>query len=64
MKIVLVTGMSGSGKSVALNVLEDSGFFCIDNLPVALLNQAVNGLSTEPQRLLAVLNKSESRAMM
>jgi len=31
MKIVLVTGMSGSGKSVALNVLEDSGYFCIDN---------------------------------
>ena len=35
MKIVLVTGMSGSGKSVALNVLEDASYFCIDNLPVA-----------------------------
>ena len=41
MKVVLVTGMSGSGKSVALNVLEDSGYFCIDNLPVAFLEQAL-----------------------
>lgn len=35
--IVLITGMSGSGKSVALNALEDTGFFCVDNLPPELL---------------------------
>lgn len=35
--IVLITGMSGSGKSVALNALEDAGFFCVDNLPPELL---------------------------
>jgi RNase adapter protein RapZ len=35
--IVLVTGISGSGKSVALHALEDSGFFCVDNLPPELL---------------------------
>ena len=34
---ILVTGMSGSGKSVALNVLEDSGYYCVDNLPANLL---------------------------
>jgi UPF0042 nucleotide-binding protein len=37
LQIVLITGMSGSGKSVALNALEDAGFFCVDNLPPELL---------------------------
>ena len=37
MEIVLITGMSGSGKSVALNALEDVGFYCVDNLPPELL---------------------------
>jgi UPF0042 nucleotide-binding protein len=37
MEIVLITGMSGSGKSVALHALEDAGFFCVDNLPPELL---------------------------
>jgi UPF0042 nucleotide-binding protein len=36
-RVVLVTGISGSGKSVALHALEDSGFFCVDNLPPELL---------------------------
>jgi RNase adapter protein RapZ len=53
-KIVLVTGLSGSGKSVALNVLEDSGFSCIDNLPVAFLDQVVTTLQQQGQRQLAV----------
>ena len=37
MQLILVSGLSGSGKSIALNVLEDSGYFCIDNLPLPLL---------------------------
>ena len=37
LEIVLITGMSGSGKSIALNALEDAGFFCVDNLPPELL---------------------------
>ena len=37
MRILIITGLSGSGKSVALNTLEDDDFYCIDNLPVALL---------------------------
>jgi len=37
MEIVLITGMSGSGKSVALNALEDAGYYCVDNLPPDLL---------------------------
>ena len=47
MKLVIVSGRSGSGKSTALHVLEDLGFYCIDNLPVGLLlelgKQAFNG---------------------
>ena len=41
MEIVLITGMSGSGKSVALHALEDAGYFCVDNLPPELLLQFV-----------------------
>jgi RNase adapter protein RapZ len=37
--VVLITGMSGSGKSVALRALEDAGYFCVDNLPPELLSQ-------------------------
>jgi UPF0042 nucleotide-binding protein len=36
-KIIIITGLSGSGKTTAINALEDAGFFCIDNLPVVLL---------------------------
>ncbi|MEM6512141.1 MAG: RNase adapter RapZ [Pseudomonadota bacterium] len=41
MRLIIVSGLSGSGKSVALHVLEDLGFYCIDNLPAALLKSAV-----------------------
>lgn len=37
MRLVVLSGVSGSGKSIALNALEDLGFYCIDNLPIALL---------------------------
>jgi len=40
-EIVLITGMSGSGKSVALNALEDAGYYCVDNLPPELLTPFV-----------------------
>ena len=39
MRFVIVTGMSGAGKSSALKTLEDAGYFCVDNLPVALLDK-------------------------
>ena len=38
-EVVLVTGMSGGGKSIAMHALEDAGFFCVDNLPPELLPQ-------------------------
>ena len=37
MRFVIVTGMSGAGKSTALNTLEDIGYFCVDNLPIQLI---------------------------
>jgi len=37
MQLILISGLSGSGKSVALKTLEDSGFYCVDNLPAELL---------------------------
>ncbi|MBE2212136.1 MAG: hypothetical protein IAE66_11015, partial [Xanthomonadaceae bacterium] len=43
--LLLVTGMSGSGKSIALKMLEDSGYYCVDNLPAELLNDCVRSLS-------------------
>lgn len=41
MEIILITGMSGSGKSVALHALEDTGYYCVDNLPPELLSSFV-----------------------
>ena len=54
MRIVLITGISGSGKSVALNVLEDAGYYCVDNLPPALLGSLVTTLTDEGTPMLAV----------
>jgi len=42
--LVIVTGLSGSGKSIALAVLEDSGYYCVDNLPANLLPQMIDFL--------------------
>lgn len=44
MRLIIVTGLSGSGKSVALHTLEDEGFFCIDNLPSNLLPDLIDKL--------------------
>lgn len=44
MQLFVLSGLSGSGKSVALKVLEDSGFYCVDNLPAELLNSLVDYL--------------------
>jgi len=44
MQLILITGMSGSGKSIALNALEDLGFYCVDNLPAKVLPEVVEYL--------------------
>ena len=54
MQLIIVTGISGSGKSLAINVLEDAGFFCIDNLPVQYLLDVAMSLEREGQSKVAV----------
>lgn len=44
MKLVIVSGLSGSGKTVALRTLEDAGFYCIDNLPLGMLPELVDNM--------------------
>ncbi len=46
MRFVIVTGMSGGGKSTALKMLEDAGFYCVDNLPISLVEKFVELIST------------------
>ncbi len=54
MRLVLITGMSGSGKSVALRLLEDIGYFCVDNLPPRFLAQVTSYLADASQDEVAV----------
>jgi len=50
LQVVAVTGMSGAGRSTALRALEDLGYFCVDNLPPALIPKLIE-LLTDPQAL-------------
>jgi UPF0042 nucleotide-binding protein len=54
MQLVLISGLSGSGKSVALHLLEDAGYYCVDNLPVIMLTVLVRMLKEEKIRKVAV----------
>jgi len=62
MRIILITGISGSGKSVALNALEDVGYFCVDNLPPRFLPQLAQYLSDDGYERLAVAIDARSSA--
>jgi RNase adapter protein RapZ len=54
MDLILISGHSGSGKSVALHLLEDAGYYCVDNLPVVMLTVLVRMLKEEGIRKVAV----------
>jgi UPF0042 nucleotide-binding protein len=54
MQIHLITGISGSGKSVALKAFEDSGYDCVDNLPVPLLENLITAMENEGHEFVAV----------
>ncbi len=54
MKLFLISGLSGSGKSVALKVLEDSDYYCVDNLPVELLPSLIANLQQSGRTRCAV----------
>lgn len=47
--VVIITGLSGSGKTLALRALEDAGFFCVDNLPVALIGSFISEVGQRPE---------------
>ena len=63
MELIIVTGLSGSGKSIVLRVLEDSGFYCIDNLPATLLPQISHHLDATNQKKVAISIDSRSAAL-
>jgi UPF0042 nucleotide-binding protein len=54
MHIVIISGLSGSGKSIALNMLEDAAYYCVDNLPSQLLQQLVDQLEQQGYDKVAV----------
>lgn len=54
MRFVVVTGMSGAGKSTALKILEDTGFYCVDNLPVSLIEKFVELIATPNSEITKV----------
>ncbi|MDP2515148.1 RNase adapter RapZ [Photobacterium damselae subsp. piscicida] len=56
MRLMVVSGRSGSGKSVALRVLEDLGYYCVDNLPVNLLTQFIETIGDEQQDVAVSLD--------
>lgn len=62
MRFVVVTGMSGSGKRTALKMLEDVGFFCVDNLPVLLIEKFVELLATPNNEITKVALGLDVRA--
>ena len=64
MRIILITGISGSGKSVALNALEDAGYYCVDNLPPRFLPELAAYLERDGQTQLAVaIDARSSRSL-
>ena len=52
LRVVIITGLSGSGKSTALRALEDIGFFCVDNLPVVLLSKFLQ-IQSDPAKQIS-----------
>ena len=54
MRVFIITGISGSGKSVALNALEDAGYDCVDNLPVDFIHDLVESLGKQGREKVAV----------
>ena len=62
MQIVLVSGLSGSGKSIAIAVLEDIGYYCVDNLPLAMLQPLVEHLRQQGHDRIAIAIDARSAA--
>ena len=61
MKLTIISGRSGSGKSTVLHVLEDLGYYCIDNLPASLLPALANRISEDGNDLPLVAVSIDAR---
>jgi UPF0042 nucleotide-binding protein len=61
MQLVLLSGVSGSGKSVALRALEDAGYYCVDNLPADLIGALADYAVTRGERKVAISADARSR---
>ncbi|MDH4285375.1 MAG: RNase adapter RapZ [Gallionellaceae bacterium] len=64
MQLFLISGLSGSGKSVALKMLEDSGYYCVDNLPAELLTALIDNLRQSGHARVAVSIDARSGGSM
>lgn len=64
MRLVIISGRSGSGKSTALHVMEDAGFYCIDNLPAALLPPLVERMTHSAERPDGIAVSIDARNMI
>ena len=62
MQLIIVTGMSGGGKSIAIRQLEDCGYYCIDNLPAAFLLPVAQDLRTHGIKSAAVAIDARSQS--
>ena len=63
MQLILVSGLSGSGKSIALHVLEDAGYYCVDNLPATLLLEVADFMTVSGQEKAAISVDARSAAL-
>ena len=63
MQLIIVTGLSGGGKSIAIRQLEDSGFYCIDNLPAEFLLPIAENLEKNGTRAAAVAIDARSQPL-
>lgn len=64
MRLVIISGRSGSGKSTALHVMEDAGFYCIDNLPAALLPPLVERMTQSAEKPDGIAVSIDARNMI
>ena len=62
MRFIIVTGMSGGGKATAIHMLEDAGFYCVDNLPVSLIEKFIELISMPDSEITKVVLGVDARA--
>ena len=62
MRFVIVTGMSGGGKQTAMKMLEDAGYYCVDNLPIPLMDKFIELIATPNSEISKVALGLDVRA--